>query len=59
LWHHEHFFVQKGKQVEMTDKVSFALPLGFLGRLAYSFFIKKRLLEIFSFRAKKIQEILL
>ncbi len=57
MWHHEHFFVQKGKQVEITDKVSFALPMCLLGRLAYSLFAKRRLLLIFNFRAKKIQEI--
>ncbi len=57
MWHHEHFFVQKGKQVEMTDKVSFALPMGFLGKLTYALFVKKRLLTIFNFRARKIQEI--
>ncbi|NJO91752.1 MAG: SRPBCC family protein [Chloroflexia bacterium] len=57
MWHHEHFFVQKGKQVEMTDKITFALPMGFLGKLSYLIFVKKRLMAIFNYLAKKVQEI--
>lgn len=57
MWHHEHIFIPKGNQTEMIDKISFALPLGFLGSLAYKLFVKKKLTEIFRFRSKKIQEI--
>jgi ligand-binding SRPBCC domain-containing protein len=57
MWHHEHMFVPKCDQTEVIDKVSFALPLGFLGNMAYKLFVKKKLVEIFRFRSKKIQEI--
>ena len=33
MWHHEHLFLQKGDKVEMTDKVSFKVPFGLVGRI--------------------------
>ena len=57
MWHHEHIFIPKAKQTEVVDKISFALPLGFLGSIAYELFVKKKLIQIFDFRFKKIEEI--
>jgi len=57
IWHHEHHFNQlpNGK-IEMIDRVSYVLPLGFLGRMANGLFVKKQLKEIFEFRKKVVEE---
>jgi len=58
MWHHEHLFKANGNTTEMTDKISFALPFGFLGQIAYKLFVKKRLKEIFQFRGEVIGSLL-
>ena len=50
MWHHEHHFEVQGNGILMTDRVSYKLPFGFLGRIAHSLFVKKQLKQIFSFR---------
>lgn len=50
MWHHEHHFEVQGNGVLMTDRVSYKLPFGFLGRIAHSLFVRKQLEQIFSFR---------
>ncbi len=57
MWHHEHFFEVNELGVLMTDKVSYKIPFGIFGRLANSIFIKKELLNIFTFRFNKMIEI--
>ena len=54
MWHHEHFFIVKGNEIEITDKVSYKIPFGFLGYLAHSIFVKKQLQKIFKFRYEKL-----
>lgn len=54
MWHHEHFFKQTEEGVIMTDRVTFKIPLGIFGRLAYHIFIKRKLYQIFSFRAQTL-----
>lgn len=50
MWHHEHHFEVLDDGVLMTDKVSYKLPMGFLGHVAQKFFIKSQLQSIFEFR---------
>ena len=50
MWHHEHHFEAHGTGVLMTDRVSYKLPFGLLGRLAHFLFVKKQLQQIFAFR---------
>jgi ligand-binding SRPBCC domain-containing protein len=50
LWRHEHIFKEKNGAVELTDIVTYALPLGPLGRIAHALDTKKRLDRIFEFR---------
>lgn len=57
MWHHEHLFTEKDGITEMIDKISFALPFGFLGAIAYKLLIKNKLMDIFGYRAKKVHEI--
>ena len=41
----------------MTDLVHYQLPLGVLGNLANSLFVKKQLNTIFDFRYKRAEEL--
>lgn len=50
MWHHTHFFKAVEGGVEMTDIVHYRLPLGVLGKIAHTLFVKKQLSEIFDFR---------
>jgi len=55
MWHHEHFFEKIDEHsCWLIDKVSYKLPLGFLGAIAHPIFVKKQLTEIFEYRAKQI-----
>lgn len=57
IWHHEHRIESIDGGVLMTDIVSYKPPMGFLGTIANSLFIKKQLKEIFDFREKALIEI--
>lgn len=57
IWHHEHHFKAVEGGVEVTDIVSYELPLGFLGRLAHPIVVKNKLEEIFEYRFKKVEEL--
>lgn len=51
LWHHEHFFKEsENGGIVMDDKVSYAIPFGFVGTLFHKLFISKKISEIFSYR---------
>ena len=50
LWHHQHTFKDMEGGVEMTDEVRYAIPLGFLGRLANWLFVEREVNAIFDFR---------
>ena len=56
IWHHEHHFKVKDGGVEMTDIVSYELPLGILGRVMHPFVVQKKLEEIFDFRFKAVEQ---
>jgi ligand-binding SRPBCC domain-containing protein len=57
LWHHQHSFTEVRGGVEMTDEVNYALPLGFLGRLAHWLFVGRQLNSIFDYRYKVLQDL--
>jgi len=57
LWHHEHHFKDLGDAVEMTDIVSYQLPLGFLGRIMHTLFVRKKLETIFSYRFETVEKL--
>lgn len=54
FWHHQHHFRMIANGVEMTDILTYGLPLGFIGQMANSIFISSKLKEIFNYREKKI-----
>jgi ligand-binding SRPBCC domain-containing protein len=57
FWHHQHMLKVVDQGVEMTDEVNYALPLGFIGRLAHIIFVKRALTNIFEYRYEKLNEI--
>ena len=57
LWHHKHFIKKCNGGVLMEDVIDYKLPLGILGRLAHSLFVKNQLQKIFAFREKKLKEL--
>ncbi|TAD87582.1 MAG: hypothetical protein EAY75_06040 [Bacteroidetes bacterium] len=58
LWHHQHHFETVGNGVQMTDIVHYKLPLGVLGDVANTLFVRAMLRNIFDFRIKKAEELL-
>ena len=59
LWRHKHIFSKSdnGKGVHMVDDLEYALPLGPLGSLAHSLYVKERLKEIFDYRYEMVEKI--
>ena len=57
LWRHQHHFKTIEGGVEMTDIIHYKIPFWFLGDLANWLFVNSKLKKIFSYRAKKIQEL--
>ena len=57
LWYHEHHFEETDNRILMTDKVTYKLPMGFLGRLVHPIIVKPQLIKIFSFRMKTLKKI--
>ncbi|MFN5134007.1 MAG: SRPBCC family protein [Chitinophagaceae bacterium] len=57
LWHHQHHFKEIDGGVEMTDIVHYRNPLGVLGNIANSLFVKNQLKQIFEYRFEKVEEL--
>ncbi|MBC8034155.1 MAG: SRPBCC family protein [Chitinophagaceae bacterium] len=55
LWHHQHHFREIAGGVEMIDIVHYKIPLGFLGDIANSLFVKKQLNTIFDYRIEAVE----
>lgn len=53
-WYHEHSFEEIEGGVMMKDKVTYAVPFGWLGRIANTILVKRKLAQIFDFRTEKI-----
>ncbi len=57
MWHHEHWFYETpGGKTLMEDKISYKIPLGFLGTIAQNVFIKKQLQDIFEHRFNTLEK---
>jgi ligand-binding SRPBCC domain-containing protein len=56
FWHHQHWFREVDGGVEMTDIVNYGIPLGVLGRIANTIFVRSKLQEIFDYREKVTHE---
>ena len=58
MWHHEHHFKSNNDgTTEIIDKVKYKVPFYILGRISHKIFIKRKLIKIFNFRQKKINEL--
>ena len=56
LWHHHHEFIPNKNGVLMKDTVDYELPMGFLGEITHSVFVKKKLEYIFDYRYAVLEE---
>jgi uncharacterized protein len=54
VWRHEHRFESHDGGTLISDTINLALPLGFVGRLAYKIKVQSDVQEIFVFRKKQI-----
>ena len=57
FWHHKHFFESTPNGTKMTDVVHYGLPLGFLGQIMNTLFVRNKLKSIFNHRRVIIDEI--
>ena len=55
IWHHEHHFRQiDASRIEVTDRVTYVLPLSPLGDLVHPFLVRPQLARIFAYREKAV-----
>lgn len=54
-WWHEHRFRTEGRHTIMEDRVYYALPFGWLGRLVHRWFVVGALRRIFGFRSDAVR----
>jgi hypothetical protein len=50
LWNHEHLFTEKDGGTTMRDRVAYALPLAWAGRIAHWALVRSDVESIFDFR---------
>jgi len=55
MWHHEHKIEPIAGGIMMTDIVTYQPPMGILGAIANTLFIKKQLEEIFGYRTVALE----
>lgn len=56
MWHHLHKFEPTAVGVKMTDEITYKVPGWFIGRIVNLLIIKSKLLALFEFRRKKLNE---
>jgi ligand-binding SRPBCC domain-containing protein len=54
LWHHQHHFKEVDGGVQMIDLVHYAIPYGFIGRLANNLLVQSKLKKVFAYRQEAI-----
>lgn len=57
LWNHHHEFISNDEGVLMRDTIDYELPMGFLGEIAHSLFVKKKLDSIFDYRFRVLSRL--
>jgi ligand-binding SRPBCC domain-containing protein len=57
LWNHEHHFEAREGGTIIRDRVTYALPLGWLGVLAHRLRVKNDVKKIFDFRAGQLRKL--
>jgi ligand-binding SRPBCC domain-containing protein len=56
LWRHRHLIEPAPGGARIADHVEYALPLGWLGRIAHRLVVRRQLERIFDFRARAIAD---
>ncbi len=56
-WNHEHWFVAHDGGTTMRDRVTYALPFGWAGRVAHWVVVKRDLETMFDFRAEAMRQL--
>lgn len=54
MWHHEHHFEEIEGGIRMTDRLTYAIPYGAIGKLANRVLVRKEIDRIFTYREKAI-----
>ncbi len=57
LWNHEHSFFPREGGTTICDRVTYALPLGWAGRLAHRLWVRRDVEKIFDYRAEKMRDL--
>jgi ligand-binding SRPBCC domain-containing protein len=58
IWHHEHRLREAGEgRIEMEDRITYALPFGWIGNLAHPIIVQPQLERIFAFRERAVNEL--
>jgi ligand-binding SRPBCC domain-containing protein len=57
LWNHEHWFRADHEGTTMRDRVTYALPFGWLGRAAHWALVKRDVEKIFDYRAETMRRL--
>jgi len=58
FWYHEHRLRSLGdRRTSMTDRVTYALPVGVLGDLVHRWIVLRQLQRIFAHRAARLAEV--
>lgn len=57
LWNHEHLFAPHENGTLMHDRVTYALPLGWLGVLAHRLCVRRDVERIFEFRTHRMGQL--
>ncbi len=58
MWHHEHWFeAVDDEKTLIIDKISYKIPLGFVGHIGQNVFIKKQLKSIFNYRFTVLEKL--
>lgn len=57
LWHHQHHFKEVKGGVLMTDILNYAVPYGFIGRLANDLVVERQIRHIFTYRTNEINKL--
>jgi ligand-binding SRPBCC domain-containing protein len=56
-WEHKHTFTEINGVVLMQDRVKYELPFGFIGEIAHSLLVRKKLEHIFAYRKQILENI--
>lgn len=57
FWHHQHHFKAVEAGVEMTDILTYGLPMGIFGRIANAIFVADKIRKIFNYRKEKVNSL--